>query len=95
VGLGAKILGYELGIGCIKQCLEPNRNRTQNPGSFAEPNPNRNPKMLELEPNPNPFLRTGTEPKNPGSLGFQVILKFKAPKYIEFQRKVENRPQLC
>jgi hypothetical protein len=44
------------------QCLEPNRNRTQNPGSFAEPNPNRNPKMLEPKLNPNP--------KNLGSFGF-------------------------
>jgi hypothetical protein len=44
------------------QCLEPNRNRTQNPGSIAEPNLNRNPKMLE----PEPFLRTLTEPKEPG-----------------------------
>ncbi len=61
------------------QCLEPNRNRTQNPGSFAEPNPNRNPKMLEPEPNPNPSLRIGTEPKEPG-FSWILILKFTTPK---------------
>jgi hypothetical protein len=36
---------------CFFQSLEPNRNRTQNPGSCEEPNPNWNPKNWK-EPNP-------------------------------------------